>query len=83
MTQSQKAVNQQKMETLLSDPALMRSAKRIYRTYCVLHTKIDKNPSGVAIHREHHRGQLIFHPSPILLPGEYFIPVKQLESESL
>lgn len=84
MTYPVKADNQQKMENpILSDPTLLRAAKRIYRTYCVLHAKLNHHPSGVAIHRDHHRGQLIFHHQPILLPGECFVPLKHLESEIL
>ena len=66
---------------ILLDPVLLRAARRIYRTYCVLHAKLTKRPCGVAIHQNSHRGQLIFSDKPILLPGECFIPVKQLEAE--
>ena len=66
---------------ILLDPALLRAGRRIYRTYCVLHAKLTRRPFGVAIHQTSHRGQLIFNESPILLPGECFIPVKQLEAE--
>jgi hypothetical protein len=66
---------------ILLDPTLLRSAKRIYRTYCVINPKVNKRPLGVAIHRDSYRGQLIFNAKPILLPGEYFVPVKQLEGE--
>lgn len=66
---------------ILLDPTVLRSAKRIYRTYCVLHPKQNKRPFGIAIHRDTHRGQLIFNTKPILLPGECFVPVKQLEVE--
>jgi hypothetical protein len=75
--------NQQREREIsaLSDPALIRSARRIYRTYCFINPKQSKRPFGVAINPENHRGQLIFKSKPILLPGESFIPVKQLESE--
>ena len=66
---------------ILIDPSLLRAARRIYRTYCVLHAKLTKRPFGVAIHQNSHRGQLIFRDNPILLPGECFISVKQLEAE--
>ena len=66
------------MPTLL-DPDVLVAARRIYRTYCVLHAKIKTRPVGVAIHKENHRGQLIFKTKPILLPGEHFVPLKQLE----
>lgn len=66
---------------ILLDPTLLRAARRIYRTYCVLHAKLTKRPFGVAIDQNSRRGQLIFNEKPILLPGERFIPVKQLEAE--
>jgi hypothetical protein len=74
--------NYQAMEMpILLDPILLRAARRIYRTYCVLHAKLHTPPAGVAIHRDSHRGQLIFKTRPILLPGECFVPLKQIESE--
>jgi hypothetical protein len=80
---SDQPVNQPQRTELpiLLDPNLLRSARRIYRTYCVLRTKLIKHPFGVAIDRDTHRGQLIFNDKPILLPGECFVPVKQLEAE--
>ncbi|WP_013323299.1 hypothetical protein [Gloeothece verrucosa] len=66
---------------ILLDPTLLRAARRIYRTYCSLHSKLTQRPFGVAINRETHRGQLIFNAKPILLPGECFVSIKQLESE--
>jgi len=66
---------------ILLDPKLLRMARRIYRSYCVLHPKVHRRPLGIAIHRDSHRGQLMFNQKPILLPGECFVPIKQLESE--
>lgn len=66
---------------ILLDPMVLRAARRIYRTYCIFHAKLTKRPFGVAIHQNSHRGQLIFSDKPILLPGECFIPLKQLEAE--
>ncbi len=66
---------------LLLDPSLLRSARRIYRTFCILHSKQNRRPFGIAIHRNTHRGQLIFNNHPILLPGECFVAVQQLETE--
>ncbi|ACK73020.1 conserved hypothetical protein [Gloeothece citriformis PCC 7424] len=66
---------------ILLDPTLLRAARRIYRTYCSLHSKVNQRPFGVAIDRETYRGQLIFKAKPILLPRECFVPLKQLESE--
>jgi hypothetical protein len=67
---------------ILLDPTLLRAARRIYRTYCAINSKINKRPCGVAIHRDNHRGQLIFNQKPILLPGECFVPIKQIEAEA-
>lgn len=78
--QSQRLDRQTEIPILL-DPALLRAAQRIYRTYCSLPNKIDKRPCGVVINRENHRGQLLFRENPILLPKEWFIPLKQLEAE--
>jgi hypothetical protein len=63
------------------DPAIIRAARQVYRTYCVLNAKITRRPSGVAIDKDSYRGQLIFKTKPILLPGECFVPLKQLEAE--
>jgi hypothetical protein len=80
---SEKLNNQTKERELpiLLDPAILRAARRIYRTYCVLHSKLNKRPFGVAINKENHRGQLLFNTKPILLPGECFVPIKHIESE--
>jgi len=67
--------------SLLVDPQILRSARGIYQNFRVLHPRQDRNPQGVAIHRDTHRGQLIFRDQPILLPGEYFVPTDQLESD--
>ena len=67
--------------TIILDPLLLRAAQRIYRTYCMLHAKQGKRPQGIVIHRKSHRGQLMFRNNPILLPGECFVPTKQLEAE--
>lgn len=66
---------------ILVDPALLRAARRLYRTYCILHPRQNRRPHGIAIHRNTHRGQLIFSVKPILLPGECFVSTKQLEGE--
>jgi hypothetical protein len=66
---------------LLIDPQLLRSARGIYQTFRVMHPRQDRSPHGVAIHRDTLRGQLIFRDQPILLPGEYFVPTYQLESD--
>ncbi len=67
--------------TIILDPSLLRAAQSIYRTYCMLHPRNSKRPYGIAIHRKSYRGQLIFRNNPVLLPGECFVPTKQLEVE--
>jgi hypothetical protein len=54
---------------ILLDPSVLRAARRIYRIYCTLNS-------------DNHRGQLIFNNKPILLPGECFVPIKQIESDA-
>jgi hypothetical protein len=78
--QSQERSRQMDIPIFL-DPALLRAAQRIYRRYYGMQNKLDKRPCGVAINRETHRGQLIFRENPILLPGEVFISLKELETE--
>ena len=67
--------------TIILDPSLLRAAQSIYRTYCMLHPRNSKRLYGIAIHRKSYRGQLIFRNNPVLLPGECFVPTKQLEVE--
>ncbi|MEO0536506.1 MAG: hypothetical protein AAF215_21840 [Cyanobacteria bacterium P01_A01_bin.123] len=64
---------------LLFDPALLRAARHIYRTYYEVHPQEIQRPLGVAISRVNHRGKLIFNGRPILLPHECFIPLNQIE----
>ena len=73
--------SQQMGQAIVLDPSVLKAAQRIYRTYCVLHPRKNKRPSGIAIHRKSHRGQLIFREHPVLLPGECFVPRNQLETE--
>ncbi len=63
------------------DPKMLRMARRIYRSYRLLHPTSPRKPLGIAIHKETHRGQLMFNQRPILLPGECFVPLVQLETE--
>lgn len=82
-------VSQQRAETLveevdfptLVDPAVIRAARQIYRTYYEVHPEITQRPLGVAIDRYTHRGKLIFSGRPVLLPQECFVPFNQIESE--
>lgn len=61
------------------DPALLRAARHIYRTYYEVHPEVIERPIGVAIGRTTRRGKLIFGTKPVLLPHESFIPLTQLE----
>ncbi len=66
---------------MLLDPALLRAARQIYRTYYEVHPELTQRPYGVAIDRYTHRGKLIFRSKVILLPQESFVPFGQLEAE--
>ncbi|HEY9806243.1 MAG TPA: hypothetical protein V6D04_06715 [Candidatus Obscuribacterales bacterium] len=63
------------------DPAIIRAARQIYRTYYEVHPELTQPPLGVAIDRYTHRGKLIFSGRPVLLPQECFVPFNQIESE--
>ena len=63
------------------DPNLLRAARNLYLAYLEVHSEDLRRPSGVAVSPDRYRGQLIFGRKPILLPGEYFIPFEQIESE--
>ncbi len=73
--------NNQKYLLNSLDSTLIKAAKGIYQTYCTLHGKLAKKPIGVAIDPKTHRGQLVFSGTPVLLPGEQFVPIKQIENE--
>lgn len=64
----------------LLDPAILQSARHIYRTYYEVHPDEVQRPIGVAIDRVTLRGKLLFS-KPILLPQECFVPLGQIESE--
>ncbi|NET38375.1 MAG: hypothetical protein F6K19_41330 [Cyanothece sp. SIO1E1] len=65
----------------LLDPALLKSARKIYRVYFEVHPEEEKEPLGIAISRINYRGKLIFTGKPVLLPHECFIPFNLLEPE--
>lgn len=67
--------------SVLFDPALLRTARQIWRDYHENHRERGKRPLGVAINRANHRGHLLFRQKPILLPQECFIPFNQIEPE--
>ncbi|HHP7231329.1 MAG TPA: hypothetical protein ACFCUY_10790 [Xenococcaceae cyanobacterium] len=66
---------------MYSDSTLIQAAKRIYRTYYRINSKISKQPYGVAIDKDSLRGHIIFKERPVLLPGECFIRLNELEAE--
>lgn len=68
------------MPTLL-DPALLRSARHIYRSFYEAHPDVTQRPIGVALNRYNYRGKLIFGRKPILLPQECFIPLEHIQAE--
>ncbi len=67
-------------EEVLIDPIILQAAQRIYYTYCKLHVQLKRTPIGVAIDPKTNKGQLLFTKRPILLPGEFFVPLNQLEA---
>ncbi|MGF1458271.1 MAG: hypothetical protein ACFBSG_04525 [Leptolyngbyaceae cyanobacterium] len=62
------------------DPALLKAARHIYRTYYEVHPD-EQRPMGVAISRKTRRGKLIFSGPPVLLPSECFVPLDQIEPD--
>lgn len=63
------------------DLTLLSAARSIYEIYCEVQTDIMRQPSGVAINGVTHRGKPVFGKSPILLPGECFIPMQQIDPD--
>lgn len=63
------------------DPSLIKAARNIYRNYCNLNFSTEKQPKGIVINRDNHRGQLAFQTKPVLLPRECFIPIQQIEAD--
>ncbi|MGB6015850.1 MAG: hypothetical protein WBG32_14060 [Nodosilinea sp.] len=61
------------------NPALLKSARQIYRTYYEVHPDDVQRPIGIAISTKTHRGKLIFGGKPVLLPTECFVPISQIE----
>lgn len=76
------STNQTNANMVFFDPSLIKAAKNIYRNYCNLNISTENKPRGIVINRDSHRGQLAFHPKPVLLPRECFIPLKQIEAEA-
>jgi hypothetical protein len=65
----------------LMDSNMIQAAKKIYLAYTEIHAATMTRPIGVAINPVSYWGKLIFQRKPILLPGEYFIPLEQIESQ--
>lgn len=65
------------------DPTIIQAARRIYRTYLGIYSRIPKKPRGVVLDPETFRGQLVFKERPVLLPGECFVPLHHLEARML
>lgn len=61
-----------------ANTSVLRVAQEIYTSYCQTHTR-PQRPTGVAIDRDTHRGQLVFKGKPVLLPDECFIPFSEIE----
>ena len=61
------------------DPTIIQAAKSIYTTYLSIYSRFNKQPFGVVLNKQTFKGQLVFRDRPILLPGEYFVPLDRLE----
>ncbi len=77
---NQTSYPEQNHPSTLIDAALIKAAGDIYNIHCEVHPEITGHASGVAIHRENHRGKVIFKGQPVLLPEERFIPLEQIVS---
>lgn len=61
------------------NPAILKSARQIYRAYYEVHPDNLQRPVGIAISTKTYRGKLIFGGRPVLLPNECFIPLNHIE----
>ena len=66
---------------LLLTPSLQKIAKLLYRTYLETHPDQVRCPLGVVVSPITYRAGLIFSQQPILLPGEFFVPLELIESK--
>ena len=62
------------------DPTAVQAAKTVYRKYLSLYSQIPKEPFGIVLNKKTFKGYLSFREQPILLPGEYFVPLNQIEA---
>lgn len=70
------------MITFMSlDPTIIQAARGVYRAYLSLYSQIPKQPFGVVLNKKTFRGQLVFRDRPVLLPGEYFVPLNLIEAQ--
>lgn len=69
--------------TMFLDPTLIKAARTIYQAYCNFHYHFQTKPIGVIIDCETYKGQLTFRQRPILLPGERFVRMDLIETETL
>ncbi|EAW39255.1 hypothetical protein [Lyngbya sp. PCC 8106] len=63
------------------DPDLLRAARQVYRAYLQVHVRQMRRPAGVIVNPLTDQSWLIFSSRPILLPGEQFIAVENIDSE--
>ncbi|ERT07764.1 hypothetical protein M595_2255 [Lyngbya aestuarii BL J] len=76
----------ERQETPQSDqnwlnPDVLQAARQVYRVYLRVHARQMRRPAGVIVNSLTHQSWLIFSSRPILLPGEQFIPVENIDSE--
>lgn len=65
---------------MLIEPSVLRAAQQIYYNYAYIHPVRSQYVTGVAVHRETHKGFVSFRPESIILPWEVFVPIDQLVS---
>ncbi len=65
----------------LMDPALVRTARHVYRSFFEAHPNETQRPLGVTIDRHTFRGNMVFGRRPVLLPRECFVPLEQIQAE--
>jgi hypothetical protein len=76
----------ERQETPQSDqnglnPDVLQAARQVYRVYLQVHARQMRRPAGVIVNPLTHQSWLIFSSRPILLPGEQFIAVDNIDSE--
>ncbi len=79
--QSNTPVNELDLPTLI-DPVIIKAARTIYRVHSEYLSEQFYRPFGVAVDRHTYRGKPIYHPKPILLFGECFVPIEQVITDN-